>query len=90
MNKKLNTILFLLIGTVVNIVVMLILLISFLYIIGLIFTPESNSNLVTTVTLTAVMLSVVGSYFLYSRLVKIVNKKWDLEQWIEPLFRRKR
>jgi len=90
MNKKVNTFIFLLVGTVVNILVMLLLLITFLYLIGFIFTPETDGNVVTAATLTAVMLSVVGSYFIYSKLVKFVNKKWDLEQWIEPLFRRKR
>jgi membrane protein YdbS with pleckstrin-like domain len=90
MNKKLNTLFFLLAGTVVNIVVMLLLLVGFLYLIGFLFTPETNGSVVTAVTLTAVMLSVVGSYFVYSKLVKFVNNKWNLEQWIEPLFRKKR
>ena len=90
MNKKINTLLFLIAGTIVNIVVMLLLLVGFLFLIGKLFTPETNGSVVTGVTLTAVMLSVVGSYFIYSKLVKIVNKKWNLEQWIEPLFRKKR
>lgn len=90
MNKKVNTFIFLLIGTIVNIALMLILLIALLYLIGLIFTADSNSQLVTAITLSAVMLSVVGSYLIYSRLIKIINKKWNLENYIEPLFRRKR
>ena len=90
MNKKFNTFLFLLLGTVVNIVVMLLLLILFLYMIGFLFTPETNGNVITAVTLTAVMLSVVGSYFIYSRLVKYVNNKWNLEKWIVPLFKSRR
>ncbi len=90
MNKKLNTFIFLIIGTIVNILVMLLLLVSFLYLIGFLFTPETNGSVITAVTLTAVMLSVVGSYLIYSRIVKIINKKWNLEQWIEPLFNKKK
>lgn len=90
MNKKLNTFIFLIIGTIVNILVMLLLLVSFLYLIGFLFTPETNGSVITAVTLTAVMLSVVGSYLIYSRLVKLVNKKWDLEHWIEPLFNKRK
>lgn len=90
MNKKLNTFIFLIAGTIVNVVVMLLLLIFFLYLIGFLFTPETDGKVITAVTLTAVMLSVVGSYFIYSKLVKFINKKWDIEKWIEPLFRRKR
>lgn len=90
MNKKLNTFLFLIVGTIVNIAIMLLLLIGCLYLIGLIFNADSNGQVVTAVTLSAVMLSVVGSYLIYSRIIKLVNKKWDLERYIEPLFRRKR
>lgn len=90
MNKKLNTLIFLIIGTIVNIVCMLLLLVALLYLVQFLFTPETSGSIVTGVTLTAVMLSVVGSYFIYSKLVKIINNKWNLEQWIEPLFKKKR
>lgn len=90
MNKKLNTLLFLLVGTIVNIVIMLLLLVAFLYLIGHLFSGSSNGQIVTIVTLLAVMLSVVGSYLIYSRLIKFASKKWDMEKYIEPLFRRKR
>ena len=90
MNKKLNTFIFLIIGTAVNIIVMLLLLIGFLYVIGLFITPKTSGGIVTTVTLTAVLLSVVGSYLIYTKLVRFINNKWDLERWIEPLFKKKR
>ncbi|MBB6482583.1 hypothetical protein [Spirochaeta isovalerica] len=90
MNKKLNTFLFLIVGTIVNIGIMLILLILFLYLIGFAFTAETSSQLVSALTLGAVMLSVVGSYLIYSQIIKFINKKWDLEKYIAPLFKRKR
>lgn len=89
MNKKLNTFLFLLVGTVVNIGIMLILLILFLYLIGFLFTSETSSQVVSVLTLGAVMLSVVGSYLIYSQIIKFINRKWNLENYIAPLFRRK-
>jgi len=89
MNKKLNTLLFLLVGTIVNIGIMLILLILFLYLLGFVFTPESSTQMVSVLTLGAVMLSVVASYLIYSQIVKFINKKWNLEKYIAPLFKRK-
>ncbi|MBN2657799.1 MAG: hypothetical protein JXR86_12120 [Spirochaetales bacterium] len=89
MNKKLNTLLFLIAGTIVNIGIMLILLILFLYLIGHAFTSETSSQLVSVLTLGAVMLSVVGSYLIYSQIIKFINRKWDLEKYIAPLFKRK-
>lgn len=90
MNKKLNTFFFLIVGTIVNILVMLLLLISFFYLIRSLFTPETNDSVFKAVTLSAVMLSVFGSYLIYSKIVKFMNKKWDLERWIEPLFNKKK
>jgi len=89
MNKKLNTLLFLLVGTIVNIGIMLLLLILFLYLLGFVFTAESSTQMVSVLTLAAVMLSVVGSYLVYSQIVKFINKKWNLEKYIAPLFKRK-
>ena len=90
MNKKLNTFIFLLVGTVINILVMLILLVGLLYLSGFILTAETDEKVKTIVFFAIVLFSVIGSYFIYSRIVKAINKKWDLEQWIEPIFRRKR
>lgn len=90
MNKKLNTLVFLIVGTIVNIAIMLLLLIIFLYLIGHLFSASSNGQIVTIVTLLAVMLSVVGSYLIYTRLIKFISKKWNVEKYVEPLFKRKR
>lgn len=90
MNKKLNTFIFLLVGTVINILVMLILLVGLLYLSGFILTAGTDEKVKTIVFFAIVLFSVIGSYFIYSRIVKAINKKWDLEQWIEPIFRRKR
>lgn len=90
MNKKLNTFFFLLVGTVLNIGIMLLLLVLFLYLIGLFFTSETSSQVVSALSLGAIMLSVVATYLIYSRIIKIINKKWNLEKYIAPIFKKKR
>ena len=90
MNKKVNTILFMLAGTVLNIVVMLVLFLILLFAANLILTPETDSTIKMVVFLLVITLSVLGSFFLYSRLVKWINGKWDLDQYMHPLFGKKR
>jgi len=90
MNKKLNTVLFMLAGTVLNIVVMLALFLLLLFGANLILTPESDATLKMLVFLVVVVVSVVGTFFIYSRIVKWINNKWNLEQYMHPLFGRKR
>jgi len=90
MNKKLNTLLFMLVGTIVNIVMMLAIFLLLLYGANLILTPESDSTVKMVIFFLVVSLSVVGTFFLYSKLIKVINRKWDLEQYMHPLFGRKR
>ncbi|QEN09233.1 leader peptide processing enzyme [Oceanispirochaeta crateris] len=90
MNKKLNTVLFMLAGTILNIFLMLGLFLLFLYLGNLVLTPETDSSLKMLVFLLIIGFSVVGSFFLYSRIVKIINKRWNLENYMHPFFTRKR
>jgi len=90
MNKKLNTILFMLGGTVLNVLLMLGLFLLFLYLGNLVLTPETDSNVKMLVFLLIIGFSVVGSFFLYSRIIKFISKKWNLEEYMHPLFSRKR
>jgi len=89
MNKKLNTILFMLAGTVLNIFLMLVLFLLFLFLGNMILTPETDSNIKMLIFLLIIGFSVVGSFFLYSRIVKYISKKWNLEEYMHPLFSKK-
>lgn len=89
MNKKVNTLLFMLAGTVVNIVLMLGLFILFLFLGNLVLTPETDSSIKLLVFLMIIGLSVVGSFLIYSRIVKFVTTRWNLEQIMHPIFSRR-
>lgn len=92
MNKKLNTVLFLLGATVLNLLIMLVLVV----IIGAgFFVAYRNMEEVgQTLSLLAVLVilfgSIGGTFFIYNRLIKWIVKKWDLEQYIEPVFRQQK
>lgn len=86
MNKKLNTVLFMLGGTVLNIVLMLGLFVLFLFLGNKVLTPETSANLKMLVFLLIMGFSVVGSFFIYSKIIKFITKKWNLEEYMHPLF----
>ena len=90
MNKKVNTILFMLAGTVLNIVMMLAIFLILLFAANFVLTPETDSTVKMVVFLLVISLSVVGSFFFYSKVIKWINGKWDLDQYLHPLFGKKR
>jgi hypothetical protein len=90
MNKKLNTVLFMLGGTVLNIVLMLGLFVLFLFLGNKVLTPETSANLKMLVFLLIMGFSVVGSFFIYSKIVKFITKKWNLEEYMHPIFSKRK
>ena len=89
MNKKVNTALFLLAATIVNVLLMLVLFILLLFLGNLVLTPETDSSIKLLVFLMIIGLSVVGSFLIYSRLVKFVSTRWKLEEIMHPIFSRR-
>ena len=73
-------------GTVVNIVLMLGLFILFLFLGNKVLTPETSANIKMLIFLLIMGFSVVGSFFIYSKIVKFVTKKWNLEEYMHPIF----
>lgn len=86
MNKKLNTVLFMLAGTVLNIFMMLASFLILLFLANFILTPETGATMKMVVFFLVIALSVIGSFLLYSRIVKWINEKYSLDQYMHPLF----
>ncbi len=86
MNKKLNTVLFILGATVVNIFSMLIIL--FLGIILLGKLPETTQESVGQFLFILVFLvAIAGSFFGYNRLIKYISSKIDMDKYFHPIFK---
>lgn len=86
MSKKSNTIWFMLAATVVNILLMLILFLVCFILISRFVSPESS--LIPLWLGLTFLVSIGGSFFVYSKLIKWMNKKFDLEHNLTPLFGR--
>ena len=90
MNKKTNTLIFILIGTVFNIIVTMLCFLVFLliyskFIYG--YMGESGNSWILPVFFAA---AIVASFFIYKLAIKIVMKKMDMEKHFDPIFGKRR
>ncbi len=91
MNKKTNTILFVLLGTLLNLFLMVGIFIFLLVLIGFFLGGSKDSSMTLLLVFIGIIaLSLGGSFFLYSRIVRFAFRKWNLEERIHPIFPHKR
>lgn len=91
MNKKLNTVLFILGATILNIVVMLLLMMIGLLIVTQIVGENPNPGTAQVLFLLVFAGSVAGAFAIYHRLIKVLSNKVDMDSHFYPIFgRRKR
>ena len=90
MNKKVNTVLFLLGATVFNLLIMFILIVLFLVLISAVFRDSLNPNVLSILMIVVFVGSIAASFFIYGRVVKWLSRKIDMEKYFFPLFRRKK
>lgn len=88
MSKRTNTLLFMLGATVVNILLMMIIFMICFILLTRFVDPESS--LVPLYLGLTFLISIGGSFFLYSRIIKFLNAKFDLENKLGPIFPSKR
>jgi hypothetical protein len=83
-NKTLNTILFLLIATVTNIIIMSAIFIIPLTIIAAVF-RESVKDFIGIIVMVLFAAAFIGGFFIYNLLLNFVRTKIDLEKYIHPI-----
>jgi hypothetical protein len=85
MTKKQNSILFIIVGTICDILLMTLILLI-LIICGALILKEKVVNAIPFFFI----ISIVGGMFLFQKISAIVIKKFKLEEKLDPLFVRKR
>lgn len=88
MNKKINTVLFVLAATAVNIVVMGILFILCMVLIARFVDPESA--LMPLWLGLMFIVSIGGSFYLYTLAMRKLTNRYDMEKYLDPIFFKKR
>lgn len=90
MNKKTNTILFILGATVGNIVLMLAIFLGLFVLYGRFIAPNVDTTVNQIIVFVIFIGSVALTYFIYHRIIKLLSKKFDLDKHFDPIFRSKK
>ena len=89
MNKKLNTVLFIIGATIFNTILIIAVFVVFLIVPPLIMGAELYESMLTTLIPVFLIASLVVAFFIYRLILKQVEKRIDMTQYFEPFFRRK-
>ncbi|MFA7566213.1 MAG: hypothetical protein WCY01_04245 [Alkalispirochaeta sp.] len=90
MNKRVNTVLFILAATVLNIVVMTVLFAVLLVFFARFVAPALSPGVNQIILLLIFVVSVVLTYFLYHRFMRWLTTKYSLDEYMSPLFGKKK
>jgi len=86
-NKKVNTVLFILGATVINILTLFFFLILGLFLMGVLLPESSRESAGQFFFILVFLISIGGSFFIYNRLIKLLSKKIDMDKYFHPVFR---
>jgi len=86
MNKKLNTALFIIGASIVNVIIMVILMALGLALISLIVPKNISPTLASGLFILVFILSVAGSFFVYHKGIKLLAKKINMDKYFHPIF----
>ena len=86
MNKKLNTALFIIGASILNVILMIILMTVGLAVISLIIPENISPTLASILFILVFLLSVAGSFFAYHKGIKLLGKRVDMDKYFHPIF----
>lgn len=86
MNKKANTILFMIAATALNVVMMVVIFLVLVMLYAWIVPSGFSSQVGQIIGIVLFLGSIALTYFIYHRLVKWMSKKWNLDDYFDPIF----
>jgi Co/Zn/Cd efflux system component len=89
MSKKTNTLLFILGGTVFNVLITIICFFILLAIYSRFLYPALPENSAAWILPVIFVASIAASFFIYRQAVKIISKKVNMEEHFDPIFGRR-
>ncbi|MBI9101137.1 MAG: leader peptide processing enzyme [Spirochaetales bacterium] len=87
MNKKVNTALFILGATFLNMLIMVLLILLGLFIISLIFKDREMGAGGQIALIVVFAGGVIGAFFIYNKIIRIVANKVDMEKYFHPIIK---
>jgi len=90
MNKKLNTALFIIGASILNVILMVVLMTIGLAVISLVIPKNISPTVASGLFILVFLLSVAGSFFAYHRGIRFLSGKIDMEKYFHPIFSRRK
>ena len=90
MNKKANTAVFILVATVFNLLLMAILLLIASFVVASSLFGDSSSPMAGLIGFLIIGVPIVITFFAYGAVMRWVQKRWNLDQYLHPIFGRRR
>ena len=90
MNKKLNTLLFILGATVFNLLLMIILMVILFGVVPLLLGEGLYKRVMPFLVPILFIAAIVATFFIYNAIMKFVTRKIDMEKYFHPIFKGKR
>jgi len=90
MNKKTNTLLFILAGTLFNILVTILSFLIILFIYARVLHPVLPENSIAWILPLGFVAAIVVSFVVYRLVIKTIVKKVDMDKYFSPIFGAKR
>jgi membrane protein implicated in regulation of membrane protease activity len=86
MNRRINSVLFVIAATIANIVVMMILFVVLLLVFARFFAPSLPPQANQIMLMVLFVGSVVATYVIYHRVVRRLGEQYDLQKYFGPIF----
>ena len=90
MNKKANTVLFIIGATIFNVLIIFVVYIGCILIFYRLFYNDSMTDYVGILNIVFFIGSIIGSFVIYRIALKIISKKIDMDKYFEPIISRKK
>jgi hypothetical protein len=90
MNKKVNTLFFILAATLFNLIVMIALMVAFLALLGRLLPASAGTSLALVLMVLLFVLSILGTFVIYRWVLNLLSRRFDLEKYFIPLFKRRK
>ena len=90
MNKKVNTLLFLVAASLYNIIIMILIIAILLFLVSRFLPQHTSPAAASSIFIVAFILGIAGSFFIYHKTVRYLSRKIDMDKYFHPLFKKRK
>lgn len=90
MNKRVNTVLFVVGASVVNVIIMLVLFLGLFVVFARFVAPSLSPGANQLIMVLIFVISIAATYFIYHRMVRWLSTKIEMDKYFDPIFGKRR